>query len=51
MKDTDSIHNKLQDLCNCFATSDPLKEMSILKDDTDKGEAAVKWLSLSLIHI
>jgi len=50
MKDTDSIHKKLQDMCNCFATSDPLKEMSILKDDTNKGEAAVKWLSLAALH-
>ena len=50
MKDTESIHKKVQELCDCFATNDPLKEMSILKNDADKGDAALKWLSLAALH-
>ena len=30
MKDKRSLHLKVQELCDCFATTDPLKEMSIL---------------------
>ncbi|MFZ0614735.1 MAG: hypothetical protein WAM73_20990 [Desulfobacterales bacterium] len=50
MKDTDSVHKKVQEMCDCYATTDPLKEMSILKSDTDKQEAAVKWLALAALH-
>ena len=50
MKDTESLHKKVQELCDCFATNDPLKEMSILNNDTDKGDAALKWLSLAALH-
>ena len=50
MKDTESIHKKVQELCDCYATNDPLKEMSILKNDADKGDAALKWLSLAALH-
>ncbi len=50
MKDTGNLHLKVQDLCNCFATNDPLKEMSILKADADKEEAALKWLALAALH-
>jgi hypothetical protein len=50
MKDTGSLHLKVQELCDCFATTDPLKEMSVVKDDTDKNEAALKWLALAALH-
>jgi hypothetical protein len=35
MKDKESLHLKVQDLCNCFATTDPLKERSIVKDGSE----------------
>ena len=50
MKDKESLHLKVQDLCNCFATTDPLKEMSIVKNGADKQEAALKWLALAALH-
>lgn len=50
MKNTTSLHLKVQELCDCFATTDPLKEMSVVKDDPDTQEAALKWLALAALH-
>jgi hypothetical protein len=50
MKNTTSLHLKVQELCDCFATTDPLKEMSLVKDDADTQEAALKWLALAALH-
>ena len=50
MKDTTSLHLKVQELCDCFATTDPLKEMSEVKDEADTQEAALKWLALAALH-
>jgi hypothetical protein len=50
MKDKHSLHLKVQELCDCFATTDPLKEMSVLEKDEDKDEAALKWLALAILH-
>jgi len=50
MKDTGSLHLKVQELCDCFATTDPLKEMSLVKNDADTHEAALKWLALAALH-
>jgi len=50
MKDKGSLHLKVQEMCDCFATTDPLKEMSVVKDDADKEEAALKWLALAVLH-
>ena len=50
MKDTKSLHLKVQELCDCFATTDPLKEMSVVKNDADTQEAALKWLALAALH-
>jgi len=50
MKDKGSLHLKVQEMCDCFATTDPLKEMSVVKDDADKEEAALKWLALAALH-
>jgi hypothetical protein len=40
----------VQELCDCFATTDPLKEMSALKGDADIDEAALKWVALAALH-
>ncbi|MBI5589262.1 MAG: hypothetical protein HY881_02145 [Deltaproteobacteria bacterium] len=50
MKDKGSLHLKVQELCDCYVTTDPLKEMSIVKNDADKEEAALKWLALAALH-
>ncbi|MGD8449035.1 MAG: hypothetical protein PVJ20_08565 [Desulfobacterales bacterium] len=50
MKDKGSLHLKVQELCDCYATADPLKEMSEVKDDSDKNESALKWLALAALH-
>ena len=50
MKEKRNVHLKVQELCDCYATNDPLKEMSILKNDGDKEEAAFKWLALTVLH-
>jgi hypothetical protein len=50
MKDSGSLHLKVQELCDCYATNDPLKEMSTIQNDTDKEEAALKWLALAALH-
>lgn len=50
MKDAGNLHQKVQGLCDCFATNDPLKEMSKVKKDTDTDEAALKWIALAILH-
>jgi hypothetical protein len=50
MKDKRSLHLKVQELADCFATTDTLGEMSKIKDDADKDEAALKWLALAALH-
>lgn len=50
MKDTENLHKKVQELCDCFATTDPLKEMSDIGSDPDPEGAAVKWLALAALH-
>ena len=50
MKEKRSIHLKVQEMCDCYATADPLKEMSDIKGDGDQGEAAEKWLALAALH-
>ena len=50
MKEKRNVHLKVQELCDCYATSDPLKEMSVVKNDADKDEAALKWLALAALH-
>ena len=50
MKDKQNLHAKLQELCDCYATTDPLKEMSKLKKDEDRDVAALKWLALAALH-
>jgi len=50
MKDTENLHKRVQEMVDCYATTDPLREMSILKNDADRNEAAVKWLALAALH-
>ena len=50
MKEKRNIHLKVQELCDCYATNDPLKEMSEIKGDSDQDEAAAKWLALATLH-
>ena len=50
MKDSSSMHQHVQEMCDCYATTDPLKEMSTLANDADKQSAAVKWIALAALH-
>jgi hypothetical protein len=50
MKEKRNVHLKVQELCDCYATNDPLKEMSVVKNEKDKNEAALKWLALAALH-
>ncbi len=50
MKDKRSLHLKVQELCDCFATSDPLREMSLVEKEVDKAEGALKWVALAVLH-
>ena len=50
MKEKRNLHLKVQELCDCYATNDPLQEMSVVKDDADQEEAAIKWLALASLH-
>ncbi|MEE4241411.1 MAG: hypothetical protein V2I36_08085 [Desulfopila sp.] len=50
MKDASNLHLKVQELCDCFATTDPLKEMSEVKSSPEAEEAALKWIALAVLH-
>ena len=50
MKEKRNLHLKVQEMCDCYATGDPIKEMSVVKNEEDKDEAAVKWLALVALH-
>lgn len=50
MKDTESLHLKVQELCDCYATTDPLKEMSKQGDAESGLEGALKWMALAVLH-
>ncbi len=50
MKEKRNIHLKVQEMCDCYATTDPLKEMSEITSESDQEEAAEKWLALAALH-
>jgi len=50
MKPKRNLHMRLQEMCDCYATNDPLKEMSAINNGNDKNEAALKWLALAALH-
>lgn len=48
MRDKENLHLKMQELCNCYATTDPLSEMA---KNTETGlDGALKWLALAALH-
>jgi hypothetical protein len=49
MKDERNLHLKVQEMCNCYATTDPLKSMSQMAKE-DSEDAAAKWLALAALH-
>lgn len=50
MKDAANLHLKVQELCDCFATTDPLKEMSEVSRSPEDDESALKWVALAVLH-
>lgn len=50
MRDKETLHRKVQELVDCFATADPLKQMSLMKGDQGEEEAPLKWLALAVLH-
>ncbi len=50
MEDKRNLHLKVQELSDCFATTNYLEEMSKLTSEEDQEEAALKWLALAALH-
>ncbi len=50
MKDSENLHKKVQELCDCYSTTDLLKEMSELNSEEDGLDSALKWLALTALH-
>ena len=50
MKDQSNLHLEVQHHIDCFAQSDPLREMSTIPREADADTAAVKWLALAALH-
>jgi len=50
MKDQRNLHLKVQEMIDCYVSTDPLQEMEGVSSEADKEEAAVKWLALAALH-
>ncbi len=50
MLDKRTLHMKVQEQCDCFATTDPLREMAGLIKEPDPEEGALKWIALAVLH-
>lgn len=51
MKEMRSLHLRVQEMCDCYATTDPLEEMAkMAAEKEDVQESAVKWLALAILH-
>jgi hypothetical protein len=50
MKDTGSLHKKMQEEIDCHSGTDYLTELSKLKNEPNLQEAALKWLALAILH-
>jgi hypothetical protein len=50
MKDQRNLHLKVQEMIDCYVSTDPLKEMEGVASDANTEEAAVKWLALAALH-
>ena len=50
MKESTSPHKKVQELCDCYAGTDPLTEMITLDPQESTEDAALKWIALAFLH-
>lgn len=51
MKDSGSLHQRVQEMCDCYMSTDPLEEMSKMSHKKENlEESAVKWLALAILH-
>ena len=50
MRDKRSLHLEVQEHIDCFASEDPLKEMSEIVRDKELDQVAQKWLALAVLH-
>jgi hypothetical protein len=50
MKDSESVHKQVQEMCDCYVTNDPLKEMSTLASEAEADIGAIKWCALAVLH-
>lgn len=50
MKESTSPHKRVQDLCDCYAETDPLTEMITPDPQESTEEAALKWIALAFLH-
>jgi hypothetical protein len=50
MEDKRNVQLKVQEMIDCYMTTDPLKEMSEVPAETDKEDAVYKWIALAAIH-
>lgn len=50
MKDSQNLHQKVQELCDCYSTTDPLTEMSKTEGEETPLDDALKWLALAALH-
>ena len=50
MQDKTNLHLKVQELIDCFASTDPVPEMSKVPEEQDVAEGALKWLALAILH-
>ena len=50
MRDSSSLHKKVQEMVDCYMSTDPLQEMEKVSAEGDMEEAAIKWLALAALH-
>ncbi len=50
MYDKRNLHLKVQEMCDCFVTTEPIAEMRAIEEEPDKDEAAVKWIALAILY-
>ncbi len=50
MKEKRNLHLKVQEMCDCYASNDPLQSMSQMANESEGEESAVKWLALAALH-
>lgn len=50
MRDKETTHKKVQEMIDCYATTDLLKEMSEIQKEDDPSESSIKWIALASLH-